>query len=169
MKWCSFHSPQIYQIRTLCWSSLPKFPFSGTWEKSRESINKCMRWDGIKRGCNWPKTVPKGPRHSGAPPNLLGWDGPRGVAYAYMLRLWVYGNLIFSLWFHWRTKCLTEILFVRLFQLRHDFALQKCSHCLIYCPLSRLSSSSFRAICEWYQNLLLSAFALDPPSRSTKS
>ena len=37
-------------------------------------------------GWNWPKR-----------PISLGWNGPRSVAYAYMLRLWVYGNLVFLL------------------------------------------------------------------------
>ena len=41
---------------------------------------------------------------------LLGWDGPRGVAYAYMLRLWVYGNLILPLWISVEKNVLTQIL-----------------------------------------------------------
>ena len=40
-----------------------------------------------KTGWIWPKKRPIS----------LGWDRPRSVAYAYMLRLWVYGNFIFSI------------------------------------------------------------------------
>ena len=66
----------------------------------------------------------------------------------------VYGYM--GIWFclydySWEKRVdANSFTFCWLFRLRHDFALHQFSHCLIFCLLSRYSSSSFRAICEWY-------------------